>query len=134
MKSAKPTSALNINPAILPLEELRQLVSEIILRDNIESFVRRMVILLDTLKAGQTDEVARVASQRKDPAFTRLMSALSGAVEEGELGAARITVFLVAGYAYQESFDYYWDLMSYLDRFREDAKQARNPSHPPQAA
>jgi hypothetical protein len=134
MKTAKSASAININPAILPLEELRQLVFEIILRNSIEPFVWQMVILLDSLKAGQINEVARVARQSKDPAFTRLMSALSDAVEEGELVAARITAFLAAGYAYQESLDYYWDLMSYLDRVRGDAKQARNPSHPPQAA
>lgn len=134
MKTAKSTSTNNVNPAILPLDELRQLVFEIVLRDSIEPFVWQMVILLDSLKAGQTDEVARVAGQSKDPAFTRLMSALFDAVEEGELVAARITAFLAAGYAYQESLDYYWDLMSYLDRFREDARQAHNPSHPPQAA
>jgi hypothetical protein len=93
-----------------------------------------MVILLDSLKAGQADEVARIASQSKDPAFTRLISVLSDAIEEGELVAARITIFLAAGYAYQESLDYYWDLMSYLGRLREDDKQERNPSHPSQAA
>jgi hypothetical protein len=134
MKTAKPTSTINVNPAILPLEELRQLVFEIVLRDSIEPFVWRMIILLDSLKAGQTNEVARVAGQSKDPAFTRLMSAVFAAVEEGELVAAHITVFLAAGYAYQESLDYYWNLMSYLDRFREEAGQARNPSHPPPAA
>jgi hypothetical protein len=133
MKSAKPTST-NVNPVILPLDELRQLVFQIVLRDSIEPFVWQMVILLDSLKAGQTDEVARVAGHNKDPAFTRLRSALSGAVEEGELGAARITVFLAAGYAYQESLDYYWDLMNYLNRFKEDAGQTRNPSNPPEAA
>lgn len=123
MKTAKPTSAVNVNPAILPLEELRQLVFEIILRDSIEPFVWRMVTLLDSLKAGQTDGVTRIAHQSKDPAFTRLMSALSDAVEEGELVAAHSTVFLAAGYAYQETRDYFWDLMGYLDRFREDANK-----------
>lgn len=135
MKTAKPTSPININPAVLPLEELRQLVFQIILRDSIEPFVRRMVILLDSLKVGQTKEVAQVACQNTDPAFVKLMSALSAAVEEGELVAAHITVFLAAGYAYQESLDYYQDLMSYLDRFREDGhKQTCSSSHPPHAA
>jgi hypothetical protein len=119
MKTAKPTSDINVNPAILSLDELRQLVFEITLRDSIEPFVWRMVILLDSLKVGLIDEVARAARQSKDPAFTRLMSAMSDAVEEGELVAARNTAFLAAGYAYQESLDYYWDLMRYLGRFRE---------------
>jgi hypothetical protein len=120
MKAANPTGIININPAILPLEELRQLVLQIILRDDIKPFLRQMVILLDSLKVGQINRLAEVARQSKDPAFTKLMAALSAAVQEGELVAARITVFLATSYAYQESLDYYWELMSYLDRFRQD--------------
>lgn len=127
MKTAKPTSS--INPAILPNEELRQLVFQIIIRDDIEPFLRRMVVLLDSLKAGQTDKLAQVARQSKDPSFVKLMSALSDAVQEGELVAARITVFLAASYAYQETRDYFRDVMSYLNRFREGAnKQNRSAS------
>jgi hypothetical protein len=121
MKAAKTTSIINVNPALLPLEELRQLVFQIIIRDSIEPFLRRMVILMDSLKAGQTEQMAQIAGQSTDPAFIKLMTALSGAVQEGELVEARITILLAAGYAYQETRDYYWDLMSYLDRFREDA-------------
>jgi hypothetical protein len=121
MKTAKLTKPISINPAVLPNDELHQLVLKIILRDSVEPFVRRMVVLLDSLKEGKTDEVARVAHQSADPAFVKLMSALSDAVREGELVAARITVFLAAGYAYQETLDYFWNVMSYLDRFREDA-------------
>ena len=102
MKAANPIGITNANPAILPLEELRQLVFQITLRDSIEPFVRRMVILFDSLKAGQTEKVAQIARQSTDPAFIKLMSALFEAVQEGELVAARITVFLAAGYAHQE--------------------------------
>jgi len=119
MKAANPTGIVKVNPAILPLEELRQLVLQIILRDDIKPFLRQMVILLDSLKVGQVNRVAEVARQSNDPAFTKLIAALSAAVQEGELVAARITVFLAAGYAYQESLDYYWALRDYLDRFRE---------------
>jgi hypothetical protein len=120
----QPTQATSaLNPAVLPLEELRQLVFEIILRDDIKPFLRRMVILLDSFKVGQINRLAEVARQSKDPAFIKLMSALSDAVQEGELIAARITVFLAASYAYQESLDYYWELMDYLDRFRQDENQ-----------
>jgi hypothetical protein len=127
MKTAKPTSS--INPAILPNEELRQLVFQIIIRDDIEPFLRRMAVLLDSLKAGQTNKLAQVARQSKDLSFVKLMSALSDAVQEGELVAARITVFLAASYAYQETRDYFLDVMSYLNRFREGAnKQNRRAS------
>lgn len=117
MKTAKPTGT--INPAILPLEELRQMVFQIILQDDIKPFLRRMVILLDSLKAGQTNRLAEVARQSKHPAFIKLMSLLSGAVQEGELVAAHITIFLAASYAHQESLDYYRELMNYLDGLRE---------------
>jgi hypothetical protein len=120
MKTANLTSAIGINPAILPIEELHQLVLQIILRNRIEPFARQMVTLLDSLKAGRMDEVVKVAGQSTHPAFVRLLSVLSEAVNEGELVRAHITVFLAAGYAYQESLDYYWDLMNYLDSFRED--------------
>jgi hypothetical protein len=123
MKAAKTTGIININPAILPLEELRQLVLEIILRDDIQPFLRRMVILLDSLKVGQIDKVAQVACQSNDPSFTKLMSALSEAIKAGEYVAAHITVLLAASYAYQESLDYYWELMSYLDNLRQDKSQ-----------
>jgi hypothetical protein len=119
METVNLTNTININPAILPLDELRQLVVQIILRDRIEPFVQQMVALLDSLKTGQTGAVAKVAGQSIDPAFVKLMSALSEAVQEGELVGARNTALLAAGYAYQESLDYYRDLMSYLDRFRE---------------
>jgi hypothetical protein len=125
MKTAKLTEPIKPNPAVLPLDELHRLVFHTVSRDSIEPFVRRMVVLLDSLKEGKTDEVARVARQSADPAFVKLMSALSDAVREGELVAARITVFLAAGYAYQETFDYFWDVMNYLDRFREDADKRR---------
>jgi hypothetical protein len=120
MKTAKLTKPISINPAVLPNEELRQLVLQTVLRDSVEPFARRMVVLLDSLKEGKADEVAHVARQSADPAFVKLMSALSDAVREGEFVAARITVFLAAGYAYQETRDYFWDVMSYLDRFRTD--------------
>jgi hypothetical protein len=107
------------NPAILPAEELRQLVFQIIHRDDIKPFIRRMVILLDALRLGQTDKLTKIARQSKDPTFLKLISAVSSAVNEGELVAARITLFLAAGYAYQESFDYLWDFMRYLDGFRQ---------------
>ena len=135
MKMTNLTNTINNNPAILPLEELRQLVFQIVLRDRIEPFVLQMVTLLDSLKAGQTEEVAKVAGQSTDPAFVKFMSALSEVIDEGELVRAHITVFLAVGYAYQESLDYYWDLMSYLDRLREDTnKQICDSSRSPHAA
>jgi hypothetical protein len=46
------------------------------------------------------------------------MSAISDSVGNGELGTASTIVFLAAGFAYQNTLDYYLDLQNYLDRFR----------------
>ena len=80
-----------------------------------------MVILWDSLKAGQTNKVIQF-SQTKDPAFAKLMEAISESVTEGELGTASTIVFLAAGFAYQNTLDYYLDLTSYLDRFRSQTE------------
>lgn len=77
-----------------------------------------MVILWDSLKAGQTNKVVRFTRQNKDPAFAKLMSVISDSVSKGELGTASIIIFLAAGFAYQNTLDYYMGLRSYLDRFR----------------
>lgn len=103
----------------LSTEELCQLVLKITEGGHrSKSFLRRMVILWDSLKAGQTNKVARFKRQNKEPAFAKLMSAISDSVSNGELGTASIIVLLAAGFAYQNSLDYYLDLRSYLDRFR----------------
>jgi hypothetical protein len=100
-------------------EELRQLVMKITREGTkSKSFLRRMVILWDSVKAGETDKVVRLTRQNKDPALAKLMSAISGSVGKGELGTASVIIFLAAGFAYQNRVDYYQDLRSYLDRFR----------------
>jgi hypothetical protein len=78
-----------------------------------------MVILWDSLKAGQTNKVVQLAHQNKDPSFAKLLAAISDSVSKGDLGTASVIVFLAAGFAYQNTLDYYLDLRSYLDRFRK---------------
>jgi hypothetical protein len=77
-----------------------------------------MVILWDGVKAGDIDKLVRFRRQNRDPALAKLMSAISDSVSKGELGTASIIIFLAAGFAYQNTLDYYLDLRSYLDRFR----------------
>jgi hypothetical protein len=106
------------NLIVLPEDELRRLVLEIIHRDDIEPFVRRMVLLIDSLKLNRLDELARVAQQSDDPSFTTLLSALSDAAAQGQTLAAYHTAFLAAAYAYQQSLEHVCEFVSYLDRFR----------------
>lgn len=115
----KVAGGIKIDTCSLRYEELCQLVLKITRGGNkSKSFLRRMVILWDSLKAGQTDKVVRFTRQNKDPAFAKLMSAISDSVSNGELGTASLIIFLAAGFAYQNTLDYYLDLRNYLDRFR----------------
>lgn len=80
----------------LPDEETRQLVLQIIAREGVAPFVRRMVILMDGLRAGQSGKLAQVARASRDPAYRALMSALTTAVREGREFAAYETAFYAA--------------------------------------
>ena len=108
------------NPAnlALPADELRQLVLRIVCRDDVKTFVGRMVKLLDGLKAGCGGTLARVARQSEDRDFGRLVAALARVVKRGDVVAARETAFFAASYAYQNSLEYMLELMRYLDGFR----------------
>ncbi|HVF50910.1 MAG TPA: hypothetical protein VNA19_12530 [Pyrinomonadaceae bacterium] len=123
-KQGRELASVNIlprfNPAhlALPEEEIRRLALIITTRDSVEPFVRRMVVLLDSLRAGETGEVARISRQSKDEAFVVLMSAMRRAVGEGRVFAARNTAFMAASYAYQNSLDYVCELLAYLNRLR----------------
>jgi len=115
----KDAVGMQIDTCSLCNEELCQLVIEITQRGHrSKSFLRRMVILADSLKAGQTNKVVQFTRQNKDPAFAKLMAAISNSVSKGELGTASIIVLLATSFAYQNTLDYYMDLQSYLDRFR----------------
>lgn len=109
----------------LPSEEIRQLVFYITAHDGVEPFLRRMVVLLDSLFVGETREVARIARQSKDEAFVVLLAAMRRSVEEGRVFAARNTAFMAASYAYQNSLDYLCELLGYLDALRGEVNQSR---------
>jgi hypothetical protein len=117
---------IKIDTCSLCNEELCQLILQITEGGHrSKSFLRRMVILWDSLNAGQTNKVIQFASRAKDPAFARLMAAISDSIRSGDLATASIIVFLAAGFAYQNTLDYYLDLTSYLDRFRSARKEPR---------
>src|ERR1043165_2037169 len=117
--SKRLTRNIKIDSCSLCNEELCQLVLKITHGGHkAKPFLRRMVILWDSLKTGETKEVLRLARQNKDPVFAKLIAPVLDSVSAGDLGTASIIVFLAAGFAYQNTLDYYLDLRSYLDRFR----------------
>jgi hypothetical protein len=116
---AKIVRGSKIDTGSLCNEELRQLVMKITREGaRSKSFLRRMVILWDSVKAGDINKVFRFTRGSKDPALAKLLSAIAESVSKEELGTASIIIFLAAGVAYQNTIDYYLDLRSYMDRFR----------------
>jgi hypothetical protein len=114
-------ASFDLNALALPEQRLRQLVLDIILRHEIEPFVRRMVKIIDSLKAGHTGQAAQFARRSKDPSFVELTASISRAAKDGRIGVARTTAILAAGYAHQNSLDYLCQLLAYFDRFRDKA-------------
>lgn len=103
---------------VLSHDEIRLLALIISPRDGAQPFVRRMVSLSESLKAGRGDVVAGHARQSRDHTLTELLAPMAQAVGEGRLVAVQNTAFLAASFAYQNSFDYVRELMNYLGRFK----------------
>lgn len=103
---------------VLPLDEIRLLALIISTRDGAEPFIRKMVTLSESAKAGRADGVVRLARQSKDHTLTELLAPMAQAACEGRIVAVGNTAFFAASFAYQNSFDYVRELISYLDRFK----------------
>jgi hypothetical protein len=103
---------------VLPFDEIRLLALIISTRDGAEPFIRRMVRLSESLKAGRSGAVARLALHSTDHTLTQLLAPMSQAVSEGRIVAVRNTAFLAASFAYQNSLDYFRELINYLDKFK----------------
>jgi hypothetical protein len=103
---------------VLPLDEIRLLALIISTRDGTEPFIRKMVRLSESMKAGRADAIARLARQNKDHALAQLLAPMSQAAGEGRVVAVGNTAFFAASFAYQNSFDYLRELVKYLDGFK----------------
>jgi hypothetical protein len=112
---------------VLPAEEVRCLVLQIILAGGVAPFVRRMVALIDGLRAGRTAALTRAARQSRNRPhaahLAALLSAIARAAEGGRVEAAEATAFYAASYAYRNSLDYLLALLAYLDGFRRPRKR-----------
>lgn len=125
---------------VLPAEEVRCLVLEIVLAGEVAPFARRMVAVSDDLRAGRTAALTRAARRSRNRPLAALLSAMSRAAERGRVEAAEATAFYAASYAYRNSLDYLLALLSYLDGFRrprgpKDSRAAarRRPGRQPRA-
>ena len=126
----QPVESLSVfgGALALPEEELRRLVWQITARVSVEPFVRQMIRLVDSLQAGRTRPLAHMLKQSVEPQDTRLLAAIADEVRSGSMVVARNTALWAAGCAYQNSLDYFLDLLSYLSRFRPERKGQPPPS------
>lgn len=103
---------------VLSHDEIRLLTLLVSTREGAQPFIRKMVMISESLKAGRVDAVARLMRHSKDHTLTELLAPMSQAISEGRIVAVRNTTFLAVSFAYQNSFDYVRELMKHLDRFR----------------
>jgi hypothetical protein len=106
------------NQFVLPLDEIRLLAMIISTRDGAEPFIRKMVTVSESVKAGRSSAVARLARQSRDHTLTELLAPMSQAASEGRVVAVGNTAFFAASFAYQNSLDYLRELINYLDKFK----------------
>ena len=102
---------------VLPPDEIRIIALLSSTRNGVEPFVRQMVSLSESLKAGRASKLAQLARQSKDQSLAELVSPMSQAIKEGRIIAVQNTAFYAASYAYQNSLDYARELLNYLNRF-----------------
>lgn len=119
MRRTRPLGAANSAHLPLPPEEIRRLVLRSTIGYNIEPFVRRMVRVMDNLKAGRIQRVATLAVSKRDQSRATLITAISDAAREGKTLAAHETAFLAALYAYENSLDHARAFLRYLNGFRK---------------
>lgn len=105
------------NHLVLAPDEIRLLALIVSTRDGAEPFVRRMVTLSESVKAGHIRTVARLARQNTDHTLNELLAPMAQAASEGRIVAVGNTAFLAASFAYRNSFDCVRELLKYLDRF-----------------
>lgn len=107
---------------VLPAGEVRRLVLRIVLADEAAPFVRRMVKIIDGLRAGRTVALARAARRSKNRPLAKLLAPIARAVERGRAAEAGATALYAASYAYRNSLDHFRSLPSHLDGFRRASR------------
>jgi hypothetical protein len=103
----------------LPETTIEKLVWDITLHEDAEIFIRRMVIVMDTLKAGNAAAIERMTRQTGRPRYKQLMKAIFKGATSGRLTAAHNTAFYAAHYAYRDSLEYARALLGYMDSLRK---------------
>jgi hypothetical protein len=102
----------------LPEEEIRRLVVLTTARYKIEPFVRQLIRLMDELRVGRTNDIAKLTRPGRDKSRAALFGAIATTVSEGRMMAAYHTTYQAALYAYENSLDHLLAFHEYLGCLR----------------
>jgi hypothetical protein len=125
-RSSQP---VEFEPLALPEEEIRRLVLLTTTRYKIEPFVKQLIRLMDELKSGQTQDIAKLMRPGRDESRRILFAAIAKTVNEGQAMGAYHTAFRAGLYAYENSLDHLLAFTDYLECLRQN-----KPSIPPRQA
>jgi hypothetical protein len=74
---------------------------------------------MDELRAGQTNNIAKLTTPGRDESRTILLAAIARTVNEGRTMAAYHTSYQAALYAYENTLDHLMAFHEYLDCLRQ---------------
>jgi len=119
-KRLPPRSAgtSQLEPLALPESEIRTLVVLTTTRYEIEPFIKQLIRLMDDLKAGQTNNVAKLTRAGRDGSRATLFAAIEKTANEGRTMAAYYTAYQAALYAYENTLDHLLAFHDYVDCLR----------------
>ncbi len=118
----KLSLAFNPDHLALPEDEIRRLVLLTTTRYKIEPFVRQLIRLMDALKAGKTNNIAKLTRPGRDTSRAILFAAIAKTVGDGRTVAAYHTSYQAALYAYENSLDHLLAFHEYLGCLRQKKK------------
>ena len=108
-----------LEPLASPEDEIRRLVLLTTTRYKIEPFVRQLIRLMDKLKAGQTNNIAKLTRPGKDKSRAILFAAIAKTVNDGRTTAAYHTAYRATLYAYENTLDHLLAFHDYLNCLRQ---------------
>lgn len=116
---AKPSRGFNPEHLALPEDEIHRLVLLTTGRYKIEPFVTQLIRVMDHLKAGRTENIAKLTRPGRDESRAVLFAAIAKTVSDGRTMAAYHTTYQATLYAYENSLDHLLAFHEYLGCLRQ---------------
>jgi hypothetical protein len=104
----------------LPEDEIRRLVLLTTTRYEIKPFAKQLIRLMDDLKLGQTNNIAKLTRPGRDESRAMLFAAITKTANEGWTLAGYQTTYQAALYAYENTLDHLMAFHDYLYYLRQE--------------